>query len=57
MRPIIRQNPDPLPLPDFRNMGTILRVLLAVNGVVAIAAWLWWTTPPANPLQNVYGVM
>ena len=40
MRPIIRQNPDPLPLPDFRNMGTILRVLLAVNGVVAIAAWL-----------------
>jgi two-component system sensor histidine kinase AlgZ len=40
MRPIIRQNPVPLPLPDFRNMGTILRVLLAANAAVAIAAWL-----------------
>jgi two-component system sensor histidine kinase AlgZ len=38
MPPIIRQNTIALELPDFRNLGTILRVLLAVNGVVAIAA-------------------
>ena len=25
-------------LPDFRNLGTILRVLLAVNGAVALVA-------------------
>jgi two-component system sensor histidine kinase AlgZ len=40
MRPIIRQNPAPPPLPDFRNMGTILRVLLGANAVVMVAAWL-----------------
>ena len=27
-------------LPDFRNLGTILRILVAVNGVVALAALL-----------------
>jgi two-component system sensor histidine kinase AlgZ len=42
MRPIIRHNPDPLPLalPDFRNLGTILRILLGVNAVVVVAGWL-----------------
>ena len=37
MRPIIRQNPVPLALPDFRNLGTVLRILLAAN-VLALAA-------------------
>ncbi len=38
MRAIIRQNSSSLALPDFRNLGTILRVLLVVNLVAAIAA-------------------
>ena len=38
MRPIIRQNPDLPALPDFRNLGTILRILVAVNGAAVIAA-------------------
>ncbi len=38
MRPIIRQNRVPLALPDFRNLGTILRVLVAANGLAAVAA-------------------
>ena len=32
MRSIIRQNADQPALPDLRNLGTILRILLAVNG-------------------------
>ena len=40
MRPIIRQNPPAPLLPDFRNLGTVLRILLAVNAVGAIAALL-----------------
>jgi two-component system, LytTR family, sensor histidine kinase AlgZ len=38
MRPIIRQNSDLPALPDFRNLGTILRILIAVNAAAAIAA-------------------
>ena len=38
MRPIIRQNPDLPALPDFRNLGTVLRILVAVNGAAVIAA-------------------
>jgi len=38
MRPIIRQNPDHPSLPDFRNLGTVLRILVAVNGAAVIAA-------------------
>ncbi len=38
MRSIIRQNSVPLALPDFRNLGTILRVLVAANGFAAVAA-------------------
>lgn len=34
----IRQNPVRLPLPDFRNLGVILRVLLGVNLMAAAAA-------------------
>ena len=32
MRPIIRQNPDLPALPDFRNLGVVLRILVAANG-------------------------
>src|SRR4051812_30445822 len=38
MRTIIRQNAEHFALPDFRNRGTILRAVLAVNALVAIAA-------------------
>ena len=38
MRSIIRQNTIALELPDFRNLGTILRILLAVNALTAVAA-------------------
>ncbi len=38
MRPIIRQNPSPPELPDFRNLGTVLRILVAVNGAAIVAA-------------------
>ncbi len=38
MRPIIRQNPDLPALPDFRNLGVILRILVAANAAAAIAA-------------------
>jgi two-component system, LytTR family, sensor histidine kinase AlgZ len=40
MRSIIRQNGISPTLPDFRNLGTILRILVAVNGAVAVAALL-----------------
>ena len=40
MRSIIRQNGVSPALPDFRNLGTILRILVAVNGVFAVAAVL-----------------
>ena len=50
MQPIIRQHPIRLELPDFRNLGTILRVVLAVNALTAVAALVkapqaeLWTT-------------
>ena len=34
-------------LPDFRNLGTILRILLAVNGAAAIVALAQSSTPDA----------
>lgn len=40
MRPIINQNHDLLSMPDLRNLGTILRILLAVNAAVFVAAML-----------------
>ncbi len=36
----INQNPSPRPLPDFRNLGTVLRILLLVNGI-ALLGILW----------------
>jgi len=38
MQSIIGQNAINPALPDFRNLGTILRVVLAVNALVAVAA-------------------
>ena len=38
MHPIIRQNAIALVLPDLRNLGTILRIVLAVNAMTAVAA-------------------
>jgi two-component system sensor histidine kinase AlgZ len=38
IRSIIRQNAIALELPDFRNLGTILRIVLAVNAMTAAAA-------------------
>jgi two-component system sensor histidine kinase AlgZ len=38
MRPIINQKPSPTRLPDLRNLGTVLRILLAVNGLALVAA-------------------
>jgi two-component system sensor histidine kinase AlgZ len=38
MAAIIRQNPALPMLPDFRNLGTMLRVLVAVNALAAVAA-------------------
>ena len=38
MQPIIRQNTIALELPDLRNLGTILRIVLAVNLMAAVAA-------------------
>lgn len=36
--PSIKQNPATLPLPDFRNCGVMLRILLGVNLLAAAAA-------------------
>jgi two-component system sensor histidine kinase AlgZ len=38
MQPIIGQNAITLELPDLRNLGTILRIVLAVNAMTALAA-------------------
>ena len=38
MQPIIRQNAIAPALPDLRNLGTILRIVLAVNAMTAVAA-------------------
>ena len=51
MRPIIRQNPDLPALPDFRNLGTVLRILVAVNGAAVIAAIIQAPRPDLWPGQ------
>ena len=40
MRGIIRQKADYPVLPDLRNLGTILRVLLAINAAAVVAAFV-----------------
>ncbi len=44
----IKQNPASLPLPDFRNFGVMLRVLLGVN-FLALAAALFRPEAVAGP--------
>ena len=39
MAAIIRQNPNRPALPDFRNMGTVLRILVTVNLGAAVVAY------------------
>jgi two-component system, LytTR family, sensor histidine kinase AlgZ len=39
MRAIINQKPFPPRLPELRNLGTVLRILLAVNGLALAAAF------------------
>jgi two-component system sensor histidine kinase AlgZ len=50
MQSIIRQNGISPALPDFRNLGTILRILVAVNGLVAVAALLRDPNPRSWPI-------
>jgi len=38
MRAIINQKPFPPRLPELRNLGTVLRILLAVNGLALVVA-------------------
>jgi two-component system sensor histidine kinase AlgZ len=38
MRPIIRQNPKPPGFPDLRNLGTLARILIGANLLIALAA-------------------
>jgi two-component system sensor histidine kinase AlgZ len=50
MPAIIRQNPNHPALPDFRNMGTILRILVAVNLGAAVLAFA-----RAPQISSAYG--
>ncbi len=45
MKPIIRQTVDSPGLPDLRNLGTILRILVAVNAGAVVVAFASETTP------------
>jgi two-component system sensor histidine kinase AlgZ len=47
MRSIIRQNTQLPALPDFRNLGTVLRVLLAVNAGAMLYSFAREPLPPA----------
>jgi two-component system sensor histidine kinase AlgZ len=56
MRSIIRHNGDPPALPDLRNLGTTLRILLAVNGAAVIGGLLReprWEVLPETIVQTV----
>ena len=56
MRPIIRQNSGLPALPDFRNLGTILRILVIVNGAGLVAAIVAAPRPElwaAKALDNI----
>jgi two-component system, LytTR family, sensor histidine kinase AlgZ len=51
MRAIINQKPDLPRLPELRNLGTVLRILLAVNGLALVAVFVreprWEALPGA----------
>lgn len=56
MQPIIGQNPEPIPFPDLRNLGTIVRILLGANllfAVGALARASRWETWPEEWLNTV----
>src|SRR5512141_1780115 len=46
MQSIIRQNANRPVLPDFRNLGTVLRILLAVNAGAGLYAFARSPLPP-----------
>ena len=48
MKPIIRQTDAPPGLPDLRNLGTILRILVAVNAGVLVAGFALPNRRPAG---------
>ena len=59
MQSIIRQNGHRPVAPDFRNLGTVLRILVAVNGAAALYA-LAREPSPARwfvELSSVVGVV
>ena len=47
MRSIIRQSAPEAALPDFRNLGVVLRIVVAVNAGAALAAFARQTVPAA----------
>src|SRR5688572_5866511 len=56
MRSIIRQNRSAFGLPDFRNLGTILRILVAANVLVVIGVLIrarGWDSWPSEWLDSV----
>jgi two-component system, LytTR family, sensor histidine kinase AlgZ len=59
MRSIIRHNGDPPALPDLRNLGTTLRILLAINGAAVLTALVReprWEALPAAIVDTVGAV-
>jgi two-component system sensor histidine kinase AlgZ len=56
VQPIIGQNPEPLAFPDLRNLGTLVRILLGANLLVAVGALARaprWDAFPAEWLDAV----
>ena len=56
MAAIIRQNPKPLAFPDLRNLGTIARILIGANLLIALAALVRapsWSALPEEWLDTV----
>ena len=55
MRPIIRQHDQPPAFPDLRNLGTIARILIGANVLIAIGALVRaprWDALPAEWLDS-----
>jgi len=56
MAAIIRQNPKPLAFPDLRNLGTIARILIGANLLIALGALVRtpsWSALPEEWLDSV----
>jgi len=59
MRPIIRHNGTEPTLPDLRNLGTVVRILLAVTGAALVAALVReprWEALPAAVVETAGAV-